>query len=118
MKKRPVPALRMTPKTKDLPATQAMLGLVRDELKADTRELRSEMKSEFKTVDARFDRVDAKLERMAAEVSRIGMLMEEQNSRNQIVLEGLTAYIQRQERVETRIEDVERTVRSIARVRS
>ena len=118
------PPQKSVPRTQDLPATQGMLQLVRSESKADLRELRSEMKSGFKKIDARFnqndarfDATDAKLERVLSEVSRIGILVEEQNSRNQVVLEGLTGLWQRQDRVETRVDEVEKLVQSFGRVR-
>ena len=154
------PIFNYSVKTKDLPASQGMLHLVRNELKSDIRELRCEMGAQFKQVDikfvqleskmndkfaqvdsrfaqvdarfaqidSRFDQVsvkflqiESKLEQvlgsvhqMASEISRMGILMEEQNSRNQIVLEGLTGLFQRQERVESRMDGVERVVQSIA----
>ena len=112
----------VTPKDKDLPATQGMLYLVRSEVKADVRELRSEMKAGFKEVDARFNEVDASLalmrasiEKMASEMSRFGVLMEEQNSRNHIVLEGMSGLWTRQERVETRVDGFENFLKSLPR---
>ena len=111
--------------SKDLPATHGMLHLVRSEVKSDIRELRSEMNAQFRKVDARFNQVDARIEeltgaihRLEGTVSRIGILVEEQNSRNQVVLEGLTGLYQRQDRLESRMDDVDSTVRSIARARS
>ena len=150
--------------SRELPATQGMLQLVRTELKADIGELRSEMKSglsqidarfsqvdakfndmeskfsqidsrfsqidsrfnqidsrfnqvdsRFKQVDSRFDQMDSKFERVLSEVARVGVLVEEQNSNNRVVLEGLTGLWQRQERVECRVDDVEKLVQSIAR---
>ena len=59
-----------------------MLQLVRNELKADIRGLRSEQR-------AGFGQVDSRLEQVLSEVARVGILVEEQNSRNQIVFEGL-----------------------------
>jgi hypothetical protein len=55
----PIP--RLTPKTKDLPATQGMMHLMRSEWKSDIGELRSEMNAEFKKTDARFSRIDGDL---------------------------------------------------------
>ncbi len=89
---------------KDLPAKQGMLQLVRSELK-------SEMKSGFR-------QVDSKLEQVLSEVSRVGLLVEEQNSRNSVVLEGLTGLWDRQKRVESRVDEVEKSVQSIARTRT
>ena len=130
-------------RAKDVPATQGMLHLVRSELKADVRGLRSEMNSRFDQVDARFDQIDSrfsqmdskfsqmeskfnskfnqmdsKFEQVLSAVARVGTLVEEQNSRNSVVLEGLTGLWQRQDRLETRMDKVESTVRSIARSRT
>jgi hypothetical protein len=69
-------------------------------------------------MDAKFETVLAAVHHVAAEVARVGVLVEEQNSRNQIVLEGLTGLAQRQDRVELRVTDVENLVRSISRSRS
>ena len=177
----------------DVPVTQRMLYLVRDEMKADVRGLRSEMNGKFVEVeskfeqrftkidvqlapinkrfdrfdvrfdqadkkfaeiDARFDRVDkkfaeidarfdqmdkkfaqiderfdridarfvqidarldriearfdqfaaetnAKFEKLSSEIHRLALLIEEQNARNSIVLDGLTSLFYRQERVES-----------------
>lgn len=175
------PIFQFVPKTKDLPATQGMLQLVRTELKADIRGLESKMKSGFKQVDSRFDQMearfnkidsqfsqtdskfsqldskfsqidskfsqidskfsqidsrfnqvdsrfnqidsrfdqmDSKFEQVLAEVSRIGVLVEEQNSRNNIVMEGLSGLWHRQQRVETRVDEIEKLVRSIAHSRT
>ena len=82
----------------------------------------------FKEIDARFDRVDARfaqvdarfdqvmgaIHQLTSEVARIGTLVEEQNSRNQIVLEALTGLYQRQDRVESRMDRNEELFHSIA----
>ena len=98
-----------------------MLKLVRTELKEDISGLRSEMKSEFNRVGARFMQVDSKLQDVltavhgvAAEVARVGMLVEEQNSRNRVALEAVSGLNQRQDRVEARMDETESLVRSIA----
>jgi chromosome segregation ATPase len=151
MKKRAAPSqsnpkFKFTSRSKDLPASQGMLHLVRSELKADIRGLHSEMNSRFDQVDARFNQIDArfnqidsrfkqmdskfsqmdskfnqmdsKFEQVLSAVARVGTGVEEQNSRNRVVLEGLTGLWQRQDRLETRVDKVESTVRSIARPRT
>jgi chromosome segregation ATPase len=130
-------------KAKDVPATQGMLRLVKTELvsEMDSRFLKvdaqfkkvdarfSEIDARFKKIDARFSEIDAKLNRlearideltaivhhMAAEMTRMMVMNEEQNSRNQIVLEGLSGLYHRQERSETRMAEVERLVHALAR---
>ena len=75
-------------RTEDQPATRRMLSLVRDELKSDIRSLERKM-------DSKFEKIESRLSEMA-------LLMEEQNSNNRIVLEGLQALWQRQDRIEER----------------
>jgi methyl-accepting chemotaxis protein len=112
---------KLSAKSKDLPATHGMLDHVRSELKADIRGLRSEMKSGFRQVDSRFEQIDSrfeqidsKLEQVLSQVSRIGTLVEEQNSRNQVVLEGLTGLYRRQDRIELEVGEIRNTVYSLA----
>jgi len=135
--------------SRELPATQGMLHLVRSEVKADVRGLRSEMKSGFKQVDSRFEQMNARfakidarfsdidarfaqidarflemesrlesmtatLEKMASQMSRMELMIEEQNTRNQVVLEGLTGVYQRQFMSEERLKEVEAAVFSLA----
>jgi hypothetical protein len=115
---------KYTPKTKDLPATQGIVHLVRNELKENIKGMRSEMNgrfkevdarfseqdSRFKSIDARFDHVDAQLHDIRAEIIRLAVLVEEQNHRNAIVLEGLSGLFNRQERVERRTDEMEKVV--------
>jgi tetrahydromethanopterin S-methyltransferase subunit G len=127
---------KYTPHSKDLPATQGMLHLVRTEIKAEMKagfrqidsrfdlinskfnendSRFSQIDSRFNQIDSRFNQMDSKFEQVLSEVARVGLLVEEQNSRNRVVLEGLTGLWQRQERVEVRVDNVESLVRSITR---
>lgn len=93
-------------KAKDVPATQGMLKLVRSELKA-------EMKAGFRQVDSKFAQMDSKFEQVLSEVARVGSLVEEQNSRNQIVLEGLTGLFQRQDRLEIQVNESNNLIQNL-----
>jgi predicted nuclease with TOPRIM domain len=139
---------KYTPKTKDLPATQGILHLVRNELKENISELKAEIRGmngrfdqidgkfaqidgkfdqidgrfaqidgKFVQVDGRFDQLEAKMDEMKhelkGEISRLAVLVEEQNVRNNIVLEGLSGLFHRQEKVENRIDNVEKNVGSL-----
>jgi hypothetical protein len=77
----------------------------------------SQVKAQVQEVQAQVHQVLAAVHHLSAEVSRSLILNEEQNSRNRIVLEGLTGLAQRQDRLEVRMDDVEKTVRSIARAK-
>jgi hypothetical protein len=106
-KKKSNPESKRHTRTKDVPATQGMLRLVRSEIKSDIRGLRSEMKSGFY-------RTDSKIEQVLSEVARVGSLVEEQNSRNQIVLEGLTNLFHRQDFENRRMGEIENIVLGLA----
>jgi chromosome segregation ATPase len=136
---------RSSIRASDLPATRGMLQHVRSELKAEMRagfkmmdarfakiDARfSEQDSRFNQIDARFakidarfseqdsrfNQIDARFETLSADVARIGILFEEQNANNRIVLEGLTSLWQRQDRIETRTDGIEELVRSLAQRR-
>jgi chromosome segregation ATPase len=60
--------------------------------------------SQFKIVDSRFNDMEARLEEIKSEQIRCNILLEEQNSNNRIVLEGLQALWQRQARVEEKVD--------------
>ena len=64
-------------------------------------------------MDARFERIEAKIEQLASSVHRIGVLVEEQNARNNIVLDGLTNLFDRQERHEERTSALEKHLLSL-----
>lgn len=80
-------------RAKEVPVTQAMLF-----------DFRAEVKAQFSGVDARFSEVDARFDKIEAVVDQrfyeIKILVEEQNARNRIVLDGLTSLFARQERLE------------------
>ena len=72
-----LPRARLLPplKAKDVPATAGMLYAVCDELKADIS--RVELK------------VDAKFEALNVKIHQLALMVEEQNARNRVVLDGL-----------------------------
>jgi methyl-accepting chemotaxis protein len=73
-----------------------------------------QMNSRFSQVDSRFEQIDSKLEQVLSQVSRVGTLVEEQNSRNQVVLEGLTGLYRRQDRIELEAGEIRNTVYGLA----
>jgi hypothetical protein len=107
LKKKLTSEFKVRKNAKELPATQGMLQLVRSELKSDIRGLRSEMKSGF-------NQIDSKLEQVQSSIDRLSYIVEEQNSRNQVVLEGLTGLFQRQNQIELRNSEVENLVQGLA----
>ena len=113
----------------ELPATRAMLGAVRTELleridqtkvelRTEIQETKAELRAEIQDVKvelgARLGRVEAGLHEVKAEVARVAFLVEEQNARNKVVLDALVSFIDRQDRLEERMDGVEETVRSLA----
>ncbi len=119
----------------DVPVTQKMLFLVRDQLdakidkskhelkaefhevKSDIHEIKSEiheikseihglkseihgLKSEIHEIKADVHGIKATVHEMKSELHRVALLVEEQNARNAIVMDGLTNLFARQERLE------------------
>ena len=72
----------------DVPVTQKMLFGVRDELKADLASVRSELKGE---IESNTLSLESLIYKLTSEVHRLGVLIEEQNARNTIVLDGLAS---------------------------
>jgi uncharacterized protein (UPF0335 family) len=77
------------------------------DMQAQIDGLRAEMRRGFHTLQA-------EIHGIKAEVARIALLVEEQNARNKIVLDALAAFIDRQDRLEQRMDNVEETVRGLA----
>ncbi len=106
---------------------EAKIDSVKAELKADNQRLeakidsvKAELKAEIHEVRAELHEVRAELHELKAEihevkagVARIEVLVEEQNARNRIVLDGIVALLSRQNQVEQRVEQVEDTVRKL-----
>lgn len=90
-------------RSKDVPATKAMLYQVRDQLI-------KRMDSKFKAMEARFSTHDSKIDNLASEVHRIALLVEEQNAKNNYVLDHLNMLYLRQDRAENRIDALEETM--------
>lgn len=70
----------------------------------------------FDKIDARFTEQDAKFDKLGGEIHRLAVLVEEQNAKNNIVLEGLRGLFDRQERVEKRTDQMEQILSRLAQV--
>jgi chromosome segregation ATPase len=120
------------PTAAELPATRVMLGAVRTELLERIDQTKHELKAEIQEVKAEIQEVRAEVHALKGEVhdvkaglhglqaamARITLLFEEQNARNKIVLDALSAFMDRQMRIEQRMDAVEETVRSLAAARA
>ncbi len=89
---------------------QNMLYSVRDELIGHTEkkfqetEMRfHEVKAEIHEVKSVIHEVKANIAKLDKSVHKMALLMEEQNNRNKIVLDGLSQLFERQERVEKKL---------------
>lgn len=97
--------------------TQQMLYLVRDELKSDILSVKEEfgslksgqdsLKLEMKASEQRLSSV---FEAIKAEMHRFGLMVEEQRNNNRIVFDGLNGLFLRQERVETGLATIDKTM--------
>jgi CRISPR/Cas system-associated exonuclease Cas4 (RecB family) len=129
MPKHSLPPIRVpSAKNEDQPASRKMLTLVRDELKTDIHSLERKMDAGFKEVRADIVQIKADIVVIKADIVviksdiveikrdvieikcsideiktsglRTQILLEEQHANNRIVLEGLQALWQRQDRIE------------------
>jgi chromosome segregation ATPase len=119
-------------KADDVPVTRAMLGSVRAEVLERIDRAREEAKADARRLDGKIDDVKAEVQQVRTELkaeihevkagmhaiqgqmARIEFLVEEQNARNKVVLDGITALFSRQDQVEQRVSEVEDTVRTLA----
>jgi hypothetical protein len=106
-------------RSKDAWVTQSMLYATRDELKNEIKSLRHEMNSKFEElgglVRSLSEHIKSRFHAQDAEIQRMLALYEEQNARNAIVFDGLTSLFGRQDRVEKRVDDVEKTMADFRR---
>lgn len=68
-------------------------------------------------IDSRFSDMDSRLEKMLSRMYQMHSLAEEQNARNKVVMDGLNFLFDRQDRCETRINEVEKTVSELGSVK-
>lgn len=119
---------KKSPSAGDVPATREMLGAVRDELLERIDQSREEARSDFSRLDGKIDAVKAELKAeiggvkadihdLKAGQARMLFLIEEQNARNKIVLDAIAAMMSWRTEVDQRLDDVERTVRSLVTAR-
>jgi hypothetical protein len=99
----------------DVLVTQRMLYAVRDELKHEIKAVDAKIDGLEARQNVKFAKLEEKIEKMSAESSRILALTEEQNARNIVVIDALTSLFHRQDRVEKRIDEVEKTMESVRR---
>jgi hypothetical protein len=91
----------------DVVQLRSTVNAGRTELKSEISELRTEMQVSFHELKSAYHGMQASLARMET-------LMEEQNARNKIVLEGLASSLSRHEQAEARITALEDGFRKLA----
>jgi uncharacterized protein YPO0396 len=84
------------------------------EMRGELHEMKAEMRGELHEMRGEIHRLDASIHEVEATTARIEVLVEEQNARNKMVLDGITALLSRQNQVEERMDRVEDTVRALA----
>lgn len=97
-------------KMDDIPVTKRLLDLTKQELKGemstlqlDTKALRLEMKAGFAKVDTKFEALQTQLTRML-------VMMEEQNDRNRVVMDGYTIVYEKLQEHDCRFDSIERHI--------
>ena len=94
----------------DVPVTQKMLYGIRDELREEIKASSESLKSDLQRLkgELKSDLHDLKsdMHEVKANTHRFMILMEEQNARNIIVMDGLTSLFARQDRIEKEFESL------------
>lgn len=119
-KKGPKGLLKIS-KSSEIPATQGQLDAVRGELKSDITSLglrldgvRSELKSDIASLGLRLDSFHSELKSDIASVlsavHHVTAIVEEQNARNKLVIDGYKVVIDIQEDLRARTKRLERKV--------
>jgi hypothetical protein len=95
---------------------RAEIHQAKSELRAEIHEVKADVRDLRVTVtrlEAGQHRLEAAQHELKAEMARVAFLVEEQNVRNK-VLDALVTFIERQGRLEERMDRVEDTVRALA----
>lgn len=95
-------------RSKDVPATLGMLHLVRDELKSEMAAGFLELRSEIHGMKSGFLGLKSEMAKMSSSMHQMKLLVEEQRAENRIVMDGLTSLFDRQDRVEKRLDAIEK----------
>lgn len=113
----PRKASPQAPTNDEVPVTRGMLIGVRTELIERIESVRGEVQKVNTKIDAVHGELRSEIHAVRSEIhdvkagmARIEVLVEEQNARNKIVLDGITAVLSRQDQVERRVDHVEDTV--------
>ncbi len=103
---------RSSPPASEAPVTRRMLYAVRNELKSDVASVQMELKAtriDLKAaVESSEQRINAQLESLKATLHHMHLMYEDQNAKNNIVLDGLAGLFHRQDRLEGRMDRLER----------
>ena len=81
---------------------------VKSELKSDIANVKSELNSLRNEMNSKLDKMDVKFEEIKSANHRMLTLLEEQNSRNRVALDGYAAVHEAQLRLEDRVDKVEK----------
>jgi hypothetical protein len=87
----------------DAVVSQKMLYSVRDEMISHAEKKFQETEVRFHEVKAEIHEVKAIVARLEKSYHNMALLLEEQNNRNKIVLDGLSHLFERQERIENKL---------------
>ncbi len=107
-------AAKFPERAADVPVTQKMLFGVRNELKAFMKSEIHGVKSEIHGMKSEIHEIKSEVHGLKSEVHKLAVLIEEQNARNRVVLDGLTNLFTRQDRVEQQTVGFEKTLLSLS----
>jgi uncharacterized protein YqgV (UPF0045/DUF77 family) len=94
----------------DVPVTLRHLELVKQELKSDIASVRLDTSSLRLEMKAGFTKMEADVSQVKSAVFQMQALLEEQNSRNRVALDGYTVVYEKQKSTEDRLKKLEKKV--------
>ncbi len=114
-------------KSGDMPVTQKNLNETRKELKSDIATVRLEMKEGFNKIDAKFNKVDAKFDELGAKIENLTAvahrtlaIVEEQNTKNNYVLDGHSSlqnqFNEQQKLNNERFDQIESSIKAVKKL--
>lgn len=95
----------------DIHAVRSEIIDMKSELKSEIHGFRSEIdgiKSDIQVIKSDIQSMKSEIKEIKSSVHRIELLVEEQNNRNKIVIDGLTQLFSRQDRLENNFAELKR----------
>ncbi len=93
-----------------LPVSKRHLQLVQKKIEGDLTTLRLENRKEFQRIDVRFAQIDTQLASLDTKITKMLVIIEEQNDRNRVAMDGFMTVYEKLIEHEKRFQKIEKHV--------